>query len=725
MENPKMDCPSDQVKYVVMKPHIDEEPLEIEENLVVNLRALVLGSKVHDDLLNGCKYLRILDLQQTDIEELTTSIAKLIHLRFLDVSFTKIRAFPDSICKLYNLQTLRAIRCNNLKELPRQLQNLLSLRHFIVENAFFTAFQMPLEIGKLTHLRTLRFFNVGQENGRRIKELENLKHLKGELEIRNLEHVNDKRAAARACLVKKPNIHKLVLVWSESREDTPLNDSQVLEGLEPHTNIKSLTIKRCEEIPTLGHLPRLKILELVGLKNVNSIGISFYYAHGGSTSTKSSRSRLQALVLFEALESFRLHNMPNLVEWTETSTDNATGVVNAFPRLESLDISKCPNLSTAPSHGFPSLKELRISDAEKGSVLLDKICSRTYNLSLLTSLELCRVSDLTCLPERLFHNEGGSLSSLKIMECPSLTYLELSGDDHAHNATSLQHLERLYVIDCSNLKSIKYSRLGQSESQDRGLISLRDLRILNCEMLADVPNRMLESSTSLVYLMVSNCPRLTSFPVDFERMPHLYYLEISQCMNLSRIFPTVGPNCLCHLTQLTLDAWANHGSFEDFCWDFEGFLSLRSLEDLTLNGNRSWSSLPSQLEHLTALTRLSLSYFGVQELPEWFGNFSYLRTLSLHDMELLRHLPRTMERLTELDNLYVNECEELSRAWKGENGYDGIYTNPDFPMFSQVLYVHVNGHAALVLDPEKRQASCDLFDITGYVLSPSLSYVCL
>ncbi|KAL0308463.1 UNVERIFIED_CONTAM: putative disease resistance protein RGA3 [Sesamum radiatum] len=235
MENPKTDCPGDQVKYVVMDSHVDQEPLEIKKTLAVHLRAFVLGSKVHD-LFNDCKYLRILDLQQTDIEELTTSISKLIHLRFLDVSFTKIRAFPKSLCKLYNLQTLRAIRCNNLTQLPRQLQNLLSLRHFIVENASFTAFQMPLDIGKLTCLRTLKFFNVGQENGRRIKELENLKHLKGEFEICNLEHVNDQEEAGRACLVKKPNIHKLVLVWSESREDNPLNDGQVLEGLEPHPN---------------------------------------------------------------------------------------------------------------------------------------------------------------------------------------------------------------------------------------------------------------------------------------------------------------------------------------------------------------------------------------------------------------------------------------------------------------------------------------------------------
>ncbi|KAK4415717.1 hypothetical protein Salat_2679100 [Sesamum alatum] len=261
--------------------------------------------------------------------------------------------------------------------------------------------------------------------------------------------------------------------------------------------LKLIDCELCTEIPTLGHLPRLKILELVGLKNVYSIGMSFYYPHIGwfdeSTSTESAGcSQLQAVVLFGALESFRLHNMPHLVEWTEISTNNATRVVNAFPRLESLDISNCPNLSRAPSHEFPSLKELSISDAEKRSLLLNQICNSIYNLSSLTSLELRRVSDLTHLPEKLFCKEGPPLSSLKIMECSSLTVLELPGDDHARNA-GLQHLERLYIIDCRNLTSIIYP----VESQSGGLISLRDLRILNCNTLTGIPSTMLESSTSL------------------------------------------------------------------------------------------------------------------------------------------------------------------------------------------------------------------------------------
>ncbi|KAK4396884.1 putative disease resistance protein RGA4 [Sesamum angolense] len=672
VENHKGDIIPPQVKYLVMKSDVDQiEPAKIEKDVAVDLRALVLAGEIRVDMFTDCKNLRILDLQHTDIEELTTSIRKLIHLRFLDVSFTKVRAFPKSICKLYNLQTLRAIWCNNLEELPQQLQNLISLRHFIIVRPSSEALQMPLEIRKLTCLRTLKFLNVGHENGRRIEELGYLEHLTGELEIRNLEHVNDQEEAARACLAKKPNIHKLVLIWSKSRGDNCLNDEQVLEGLKPNPNIKSLTIKRfcgdkfplwimnksawdahmldrlielklidcgrCEEIPTLGHLPQLKILELVGLENLKSIGLSFYHPRGKineSTSTESGYCQSRYVKLFGALESFKLHDMPNLVEWTdEMSTNNAARVVDAFPCLKSLVISKCPNLTSAPSHGFPSLEELRISEVER---------------------------DLTCLPDSLVNNEC-RLTSLKIMECPSLTNLVFPrDDDHAYNASLVQHLERLYIIDCSKLKSIKYPR-EQSESQGGGLISLRDLRILN---------------------------------LDFERMPDLYYLEISQCQNLSRIFPIVGPNCLCHLTKLTLDALAKHVSFEDFCRDFQGILGLRSLEDLTLNGNSKWTSLPSQLQHLTALTRLSLSEFGIEELPDWFDNFSSLRTLSLSYLQYLRRFPDAMRQLRQLNELYLNDCPDLTNIWKhwGNCITNDLFSrDPNICKFCHVQNVYVNG----------------------------------
>ncbi|KAL0395974.1 UNVERIFIED_CONTAM: putative disease resistance protein RGA3 [Sesamum calycinum] len=399
VENHKSDAIPPRVRNLAIRSLDDQESykMALKENAIY-LRALFSNDQIPDSVLDDCKTLRTLSVQSST-GELTPSISKLIHLRLIDVSFTGIRAFPESICKLYNLQTLRAFRCFKLQELPSQLRSLISLRHLVVDRE--EHFEMPIEIGKLTCLRTLKFFNIGDENGRRIEELGYLKNLKGEVAIRKLEHINGKEEAARACLIEKPNIHKLKLVWSCWREGNNFNDEQVLEGLEPHPNIKSLRIEgfrgdnlplwimnrsisevirleklielqlircgRCLEIPTLGHLPLLKFLELRGLRNVKSLGPWFYYPH--NYGVNESRRRRNSQLAFPALGRFILHSMTNLEEWIEMSSDNSYQIVNAFPRLECLKISHCPNISRFPSHGFPCLKELEINDVERGGLL--------------------------------------------------------------------------------------------------------------------------------------------------------------------------------------------------------------------------------------------------------------------------------------------------------------------------------------------------------------------
>ncbi|KAL0388616.1 UNVERIFIED_CONTAM: Disease resistance protein RGA2 [Sesamum radiatum] len=670
------------VKYLAMRSLGDQESHKMEKENAIYLRALFLGEKINDSMFHDCKNLHTLDLQETYIEDLTPSIAKLIHLRFLDVSSTKIKALTESICKLYNLQTLRAMSCNILRELPCQLQNLVNLRHFVIESVFSTKFQMPLKIGKLTCLRTLKFFNIGQEDGRRIEELGYLKNLIGELTVCNLEHVNDKEEAAGACLIEKPNIHKLELVWSGLRESDNLNDEQVLEGLEPHSNIKSLTImkfhgdnfpswimsktdgevirldklielklidcKRCIEIPTLGHLPRLKFLELRGLENIKSIGPSFYYPNNYGMDESSSRSGKPP---FPLLEHFILHNMTNLEEWIESSTHNAFGVVNAFPRLKILGIHGCPNMSSAPTHEFPCLKKLNIVDG-KGGVFLDKICGN--NLSSLTSLALSCVTDLTRIPERLLYNNQ-RLSELCIISCPGLVHLELQGH-------SVRSLEFVSIYDCNKLQSIRYPIHGDGSGSD-GLSSLRWLTVQGCPELTEVSSKMLESCTSLKYLEVSGCHNLVSFPVNCWRMsPCLSDLDISRCPNL-RSLPEGSLNCLSGLRDLCIGPFSKEVGFASFCEIFQGIQQLHSLTTLRLHGWPQFESLPYQLQHLTTLRYFELCDFGIEALPEWFGKLSSLLQLDLKRCNRLRHLPskEAILRLTKLTDLYITECPVLSQ----------------------------------------------------------------
>ncbi|KAK6118952.1 hypothetical protein DH2020_047290 [Rehmannia glutinosa] len=165
---------------------------------------------------------------------------ELIHLRYLDISYTRIECLPDSIGELYHLQTIRAVTDDEseyyLTRLPTTLKSLISLKHLHIPDI-----QLPPEMGRLISLQTLPYFKVGHEKGYGIVELGSMKNLKGKLEIHGLENVHDKEDAMSAYLFQKRNIFKLKFVWDESREGET-NDEDVLEGLQPHPNLKSLEI---------------------------------------------------------------------------------------------------------------------------------------------------------------------------------------------------------------------------------------------------------------------------------------------------------------------------------------------------------------------------------------------------------------------------------------------------------------------------------------------------
>ncbi|KAK4487915.1 hypothetical protein RD792_003653 [Penstemon davidsonii] len=455
---------SSEVRYLVMDSLSEEAHNNIKEE-AINFRTLILGSNVPNTVLHDFRRLHTLVLQTESITELPASIGKLIQLRFLDVSRTMIKALPNSVCKLFHLQTLSADWCEGLRTLPHEFQQLVSLRHLLICR-YIT--EIPLGIGKLTSLRTLRFFTVGVKKGWRIEELESLKNLRGKLIIYNLDLVNDKEEAAGAKLIEKPNVHELVLSWKWSREEGDNNDEEVLDGLQPHQRVKVLTIlnfsgdhfpswtmkmsvkgevrlnhlihitltdcRRCQEIPTLGHLPLLEILELKGLRKIKRIGPSFYHSKDCYESTIGSH------ILFPALKRFLLKQMDELVEWVEAEDETTTfSRFIVFPKLESLEIEYCPKMKTIPNYDFPSLRKLRIEDGEVEAMI------RGDKLPHLTKLSIYKNTKLTLLS----FPYNGCLESLKVDKCFNLTHIEFP-DDHAHS------LVRLSIYDCDKLRSISY-----------------------------------------------------------------------------------------------------------------------------------------------------------------------------------------------------------------------------------------------------------------------------
>nr|XP_028953321.1 putative disease resistance protein RGA3 [Malus domestica] len=186
--------------------------------------------------------LRTLNLYMAVIEELPISIGKLKRLRYLNISSTKLKALPKSMGKLYNLQTLRMSNTDNLKTFPREMENLINLRHVYFDKDK----EVPFGMKRLTHLQMLPSFKLDRARRHRLDELGGLNELKGELVIGSLDFVRDKEEAIKSKLVEKANLRKLILKWSwvppEEKNGNFLNED-ILEGLQPHPNLESLTIK--------------------------------------------------------------------------------------------------------------------------------------------------------------------------------------------------------------------------------------------------------------------------------------------------------------------------------------------------------------------------------------------------------------------------------------------------------------------------------------------------
>ncbi|XP_048439497.1 putative disease resistance protein RGA3 [Pyrus x bretschneideri] len=185
------------------------------------------GVEVPTNILPRFKALRVLNLSNANIEEFPVSVGRPKHLRYLDISETRFKALPKFIGKLYSLQTLRAVYCA-LEEFPKQLQNLINLRH----NYFDEDIKFPKGIRQLTCLRTLPYFSLGNDVGRQIEELAGLKQLKGEFIVGNLEHIKNGEEAKKAKLEDKTKVCHLELKWTADRSTTDNNEEEdVLEGL--------------------------------------------------------------------------------------------------------------------------------------------------------------------------------------------------------------------------------------------------------------------------------------------------------------------------------------------------------------------------------------------------------------------------------------------------------------------------------------------------------------
>ncbi|KAK1364420.1 NB-ARC domain-containing protein [Heracleum sosnowskyi] len=393
-----------------------------------SVQALYAEANIVNVVLPNLEHLRVLVLNSFG-KELPSSIENLKYLKHLDISSTLGRyKLPIYITRLYNLQTLRI---SFRHELPEKVCNLINLRHLVTNNS--ETRYMFIGIERLTSLQTMPPFVVSRDENCLVGQLGGLKNLRGRVGLYDLNEVANFEEASKAKLCEKNNIQHLRLKWRNNENERIDNDEDVMEGMEAHPNLKGLSIdgfmgkkfaswitmmtnlveiafincNRCEVLPPLGHLPKLRKMRIEGMENVKVMG------------------------------------------------SDLSGVISVFPKLERLKIRECPRLRKIPNNCFPSLKGLKIKDL--GSIMI--LESLSTNVSSLTSLRLTNISDgggggdsstssswcsnLEFRINVLLKNNSLSLTELVLHYCKELKRLTLGVS-----------LDRLHVHHCPHLINI-------------------------------------------------------------------------------------------------------------------------------------------------------------------------------------------------------------------------------------------------------------------------------
>ncbi|XP_058079923.1 putative disease resistance protein RGA3 [Magnolia sinica] len=607
---------------------------------------LVLGTwknaSVSCELWVHFRCLRVLDLSRVNVTmQSLVSIGELKLLRYLDLSDTRIKALPESISTLHHLQTLRLSGLYEISELPMDMSKMTSLRHLEISPCYGLT-HMPANMGELKFLRTLPIFIVGKDSGCGIRELQGL-NLGGELTIQNLENVTCAADAQVANLKEKPNLHKLHFLWGWDI-DLQLEGiiEQTLEGLQPHPNLKRLVVEgyvgvrfpqwmsnslllnlieislincgRCEQLPSLGQLPFLKVLQVNGMDAVKRIDKHFC----GNVITQG----------FPSLEKLTIGNMPNLEEWS------------GFNGREL----------------FPCLKELRVDQCPK----LGSITGELGNLAALESLNILECDELVSLPEEL--QNSTSLHSLMIENCSSLTSLRIQGLSSLQNL-SIQHCKSLTSLigglqHLTALKSLKIDECPELASLPEGMQHLTDLRELSIsgfEKLTSLPE-WLQHATTLQ--RPENCESLTALPEGIGNLSLLQKLTIGNCEKLECL-PS-GLQLLTNLQYLTIIGFPSLTALP------EGIGNLSLLRILKIGNFEKLESLPSGLQLLTNLQYLMIIGFpSLTALPEGIGNLSLLRELMIDNCEKLECLPSGLQLLTNLWTLKIGRLPSLTALPEG------------------------------------------------------------
>uniref|UniRef100_A0A0E0BH96 R13L1/DRL21-like LRR repeat region domain-containing protein n=1 Tax=Oryza glumipatula TaxID=40148 RepID=A0A0E0BH96_9ORYZ len=689
---------------------------------LVHLRTVICMEPVMDDanklfheVLHNLKKLRVLLLWFHNGSKLPQSIGELKHLRYLNIFKTSISELPGALCSLYHLQFLRVHQ--DVNDWPVKICNLSKLRHLErcsrIPSGLIGKLRLPQipYIGKLTKLQGRVEFCVANQQGHELRQLRDMKELRSNLEIKNLENVRTKDQASEAMLHNKTRLSHLHLSWS-CTDDLHINDSlhlEVLEGLKPPHELLSLGIDSyrsplypswlCEDshIANLKHLYLRNCTALEGLPSGVQLIKHFYtivldnipnlktlpHLPGGLGNLEIEGCPLLILISSEELGQHEQH--ANLMKAGTVSSQLAMiwekqrGSKTCRYNVRDTLVSEHSSLKklTAMINDDKSAQLLTMESAiQSGN---DEALVEDNTIEAWLSCQEQRIKLIYTRPtENLLHLPS-SLSFLTLSSCSltngalavclqGLTSLKRLHISQIMSLTSfpspevlqcLSALKKLYIHSCWCLRSLGGLREVTSLSEVE-IDSCISLELVDGNGIATIPS-------SLEKLSISGCVLGPDFlSTD---LPHLHSISITSCR--SSVSLAVGH--LHSLESLSLN------NMPDMCF-LEG-LSCPNLQDVHLinipkltaesfSQHHAWKSFTISSSEMLSLM-LSIKDFKLPEKLcfkhydepsikfESSANFTSIKSLEFSDSKVMS-LPRSLENLSCLERIAFIQCPNLS-----------------------------------------------------------------
>ncbi|XP_020584326.1 putative disease resistance protein RGA1 [Phalaenopsis equestris] len=525
---------------------------------------------IFSQIIRASKSIRLLCVRAPHFKVMPKEIGELMHLRYLKLVQTSITLLPRSVCNLYHLQVVVYEEMHQVSKnfLPRGLNNLPNLRHLILPWDEING--MP-GIGRLSFLQGIDSFRIMDENGYRIEELGHLNELRS-LRLKLIENVKDPTEARMAKLKEKQHLTDLSIEWGDGKKccedgdeywvDEHLRDlssheldEHVLDQLQPHTNLRKLTIHgyigarsagwmipsllgnlesirlhKCfgwESLPPLGQLPFLKLLDLSDMPQVKRLGHEF---HGKGENGG-----------FRALETLLIRKLEALEEWSDNAAE--TEFHQWFPSLQKLHVLQCPKLQELPTLPL-NLARLKLADVGLTDLPGHKYSANSSSVSSsLAEIEIIGCKDIISFPSEEILRRFTALERLEISYCENLRSLG--------GLQAVQTLKRMAIWDCPNLIQRK-SWTSNSEGKENEFISnvsffLEQLEITDPLLLLEMP---LRSLASLQILKIKFNNNLISFPLEVENWLLQNGSSLLELHLWDVICPHSLPSCLHELSSL-------------------------------------------------------------------------------------------------------------------------------------------------------------------------------